>query len=211
MISHLGYQLCRLIGVAWIDDGTTKDGAQHGQILERHLRRSILANRDTCVRTTEADVGTGDGSHTDKVIGTREECGKGRSEGYLMAYAHAHCCSHQLLFGNILFEKAIRIGFGKLFSIGRVAYLAVQPNDLRIGGAKGHECVTIGFASGYWIFAIVTGQFHWFLRRLLGRLTRCWFLDREGLAAYGIKLFDGLLFLLLAECFPMPTIFIFQE
>ena len=76
--------------------------------------------------------------HSNEVIGTCEECGKGRSEGYLMAYAHAHCCSHQLLFGNILLEKAIRIGFGKLFSIGRVAYLAVQPNDIGIGGAKGH-------------------------------------------------------------------------
>src|SRR5436189_5852386 len=109
-----------------------------------------------------------------------------------MAYAHAYSRGYQLLLGDILLEKAIRIGFGKLFSIGRVAYLAVQPNDIRIGGAKGHECVTIGFASGYWIFAIVTGQFHWFLRRLLGRLTRCRFLNREGLASYGLKLFDGL-------------------
>src|SRR5438067_8618664 len=138
MISHLGYQLCRLIGVAWIDDGTTKDGAQHGQILERHLGRSILTNRDPCMGTYKTNIGAGDGSHTNEIIGTREERGKGRSERYLMAYAHAHSCSHQLLFGDILLEKAIRAGFGKLFSIGRVAYLAVQPNDIGIGSTKGH-------------------------------------------------------------------------
>src|SRR5437763_687288 len=33
MISHLGYQVCSLIGITWIDNGTPKDSPEHSQVL----------------------------------------------------------------------------------------------------------------------------------------------------------------------------------
>ena len=50
-------------GVAGVKDGRAGDGAEHAQILKRHLRRTVLADRDARVRAHAVDVGLRDGAH----------------------------------------------------------------------------------------------------------------------------------------------------
>src|SRR6266700_4601013 len=81
MLSHSGCELGGLIWIRGIENGAAKDGAEHSKIFEGHLRRAILTDRDTGMGTDKANVGTRDGGHTNKVVGAREESGKGRGKG----------------------------------------------------------------------------------------------------------------------------------
>src|SRR5260370_16079690 len=128
-----------------------------------------------------------------------------------MPYAHSYRCSHQLLLGNVHLKVAIGMSFGKLVSKGRVAYLAIQSNHVRVSIAKRLQRITIGLASGNSLFAVILRQLRRLLRRLRGRLAILRLMNGENLAAYGVKLLECLLFLLRIERFAMPAIDILQE
>src|SRR6266702_6415152 len=113
MVRHFSHQLCSLVGITGIEYRATKDGTHHRKVLQRHLRRAIFTNRDTGVGTTETNIGTGDRSHTDEVIGTSEERREGRGKRNLLAHAHTDGSRHHLLLGNILLKVAIGVGLGK--------------------------------------------------------------------------------------------------
>src|SRR4051794_37830591 len=56
--------------VAGVEDNTTGNRTEEGQILERHLAGSVLTDRDTAMGSGELDVGERDGTHADLVRGT---------------------------------------------------------------------------------------------------------------------------------------------
>ena len=51
-----------------------------GDVLERHLRRAVLADRDARVRAGERERRAADRGHADEVVGAREERGERRRE-----------------------------------------------------------------------------------------------------------------------------------
>src|SRR5258708_7051838 len=87
------------------------------------------------MRTTQADIGARNRSHTNEVKGTGEECSEGRGKRNLMPHAHRYRCSYQLLFGNVHLKVAVGMSFGKLFGKGRVAYLTIQSDHIRVSFA----------------------------------------------------------------------------
>src|ERR1700730_18514234 len=100
-------------------------------------------------------MGARNGRHTNEIIGAREERSEGRGERYLMAHAHANSRRHKLLLRDILLEESFRIGFGKLFGIRGIADFAIQSNHVGVSRAQRLERITIGFARGKWLFAVM--------------------------------------------------------
>src|SRR2546425_11133334 len=98
------------------------------------------------MRTTQANICAGDSCHTDEIISAAEESCKGRGKGNLVTHAHTYSSSYQLFFRDILLKIPLREGFGKFFSIGRIADLSIQANHVRIGGSKRLQRITISFA-----------------------------------------------------------------
>src|SRR5215469_138304 len=163
------------------------------------------------MRTTQADIGARDRSHAYEVKGSGEECSEGRGKRNLMSHAHRYRCSHQLLFGNEHLKVAIGMSLGKFFGKGRVAYLAIHPNHIRVGIAERLQRIAVGLARGNGVFTVILRQLQRLLRRLRGGLAILRLMHRENLAAYRVKLLERLLFLLLIERFAMPAIDILQE
>src|SRR5258708_25994382 len=136
VIGHLRYQLRGLISIAWIEHSATKNSSRHRQVFECHLRWAILANRDPGVRAAQANIGARDCSHANEVIGTREECRKGRGKRDFVAHTHTDRRRHHLLFSNVHLKEAVLEGLVELVSIGRIAYLTIQCDHTRIGCTK---------------------------------------------------------------------------
>jgi hypothetical protein len=62
------HELGGLVGVGGDEHGAAVDGAEHGDVLECHLRRAVLADRDAGVRADELDVGAADRRHAKEVV-----------------------------------------------------------------------------------------------------------------------------------------------
>ena len=69
VVGHQPDELGGLVGVGRVEDGAAVDGAQPGEVLERHLRGAVLADRDAGVGADQADVGAADRRHADEVVG----------------------------------------------------------------------------------------------------------------------------------------------
>ena len=79
-VRHRRDELRGLVRVARVEHGRSVDGAQRRDVLERHLRRAVLADRDARVRAAERERRAADRRHADEVVGAREERGERRRE-----------------------------------------------------------------------------------------------------------------------------------
>ncbi len=59
-VGHLLDQERRTGGIARVYDSRTVDRSHHGQVLARHLRRAVGSDLHSCMRPTQADVGSRD-------------------------------------------------------------------------------------------------------------------------------------------------------
>ena len=84
------------------------DGAELGEVLERHLRGPVLPDRDAGVRAAELDVRAADRRHADEVVGAAEEGGERRGEGLPAQHLHPDRGRDQLLLGDVHLEEALR-------------------------------------------------------------------------------------------------------
>ena len=173
-VGHHAHELGRLVGVAWVEHCRAVDRAHRGQVLERHLRRPVLADLDACVRADQPDVGLRDARHADEVVGAAEEGGEGRRERLVAAHAHPHRGRHQLLLGDPHLEEPIGVRLGELVGVSRVRDLAVHGDDLG-HRAQGDQGIAVGLARGDLVVLLVDRQRdhrlgHDPLRRARGRL-----------------------------------------
>ena len=70
-------------GITGVQHDAVTDGAEHCDVLESHLRRPVLANRDAAVRTDKLDIGVAIRQHADLVKAAAKECGKGGNKWQL--------------------------------------------------------------------------------------------------------------------------------
>ena len=146
VLAHRVDELHRLVGVARIEDDAAEDGAQRGDVFERHLRGAVGADRDADVGAAELQVGVGDRRHADEVIGAAEEGAEGGGEGLPAAGLHADRGGDHLLLGDVHLEEAVRVLGGEALGVGRVADLAVERDDLLVDRADPGEGVAVGAA-----------------------------------------------------------------
>jgi hypothetical protein len=59
------------------------NGAKYRDILQRHLRWTVRADRNAAMRSTQVDVAPADGCHANLVIGAGQEARKGIKERHL--------------------------------------------------------------------------------------------------------------------------------
>src|ERR1700730_7061916 len=110
------------------------------------------------MRTTQADIRARDRRHADEVIGAGKERREGRGKGNLVAHAHTYSRCDELLFRYILLKEAVRVSLRELLGIGGVADLTIQSDNIGIGCTQRLQRVTVGFARGYGLFAIILWQ-----------------------------------------------------
>ena len=165
-VGHGRDELRRLVRVARVEDGAAVHRAHHREVLERHLRGAVLADRDAGVRADELDVRPADGGHADEVVGAREERGEGRGERLPAAHLHPDRGGDQLLLGDVHLEEALRDApCANDLGVGRVAHLAVERDDVAAGGAERGQRVAVGLARRDLLAELVARQ----LERLRSR------------------------------------------
>ena len=81
---------------------------QRRDVLEAHLRRPVLADRDAAVRADQADVGTADRRHPDEVVRARQERRERGRERHPAAHLKADGGRDQLLLGDVHLEVPLR-------------------------------------------------------------------------------------------------------
>ena len=117
--------------------------AHHRQVLERHLGRPVLADRDASMRAAQVHVRAADRRHPDEVVGAREEGRERRRERLPLPHLGAHGGCDQLLLRDVHLEVALRERVGELLRVRRVAHLAVHGHHVAAGGAERLERVAV--------------------------------------------------------------------
>ena len=91
------------------------DGAEGREVLERHLRRAVLADRDACMRAAELDRRARlIAAMRTKSYARREERGEGRGERLPAAHLEPNGCRDQLLLGDEHLEVALGVRLAKI-------------------------------------------------------------------------------------------------
>ena len=129
-VGHRRHELRRLVRVGRVEDGRAVDRAERREVLERHLRRAVLADRDAGVRAAEEDVRARDRRHADEVVGAREERRERRGERHPAAHLHADRGRDHLLLGDEHLEVAVGVRLAEELGVGRVRDLAVERDDV---------------------------------------------------------------------------------
>ena len=122
--------------VARIEHRTAGLRAAHRQILERHLRGSVLSDRHTRVRAGELDVDVADCRHADEISRARQEARERRRKRNRAARRHPHRrADHHLLGDEILVET---IGERLLEPVAerRILDVCVERHHTRVGFAE---------------------------------------------------------------------------
>ena len=128
------------------------DRPQAREVLERHLRGPVLADRDAGVGAAEADVGAADRRHADEVVGPREERREGRGErGPVAPHLEADRRGDHLLLGDVDLDEAVGEGVLEVFGVGRVADLAVEGDDVVAPRAERRQRHAVGFAGRHFL------------------------------------------------------------
>ena len=99
---------------------------KRGDVLERHLRRAVLADRHAGVRAAERERRAADRRHADEVVGAREEGGERRGERPPADGLEPDRGRDHLLLGDVHLEVAIRVRLREDLRVRRVRDLAVE-------------------------------------------------------------------------------------
>ena len=155
---HRRDELRGLVPVARVEDGAAADGAHHGEILERHLRRPVLTDGDARVGSGERDRRPADRGHANEVVGAGQERGEGRGERLPAAHLQADRGGDHLLLGDVHLEEPLRVGGAKDLGVRGVRDLAVERDDPPVGGADRGQRIAVGLARGHLVAELVAGQ-----------------------------------------------------
>ena len=158
MIGHQRDQPLGADRVARIEHGVVRLGAEHREILERHLRRPVFANRHAGVRAGQLDADVADRGHADEVGGARQEAGERRGERNRAARRQAHRGADHHLLGDEVLVEAIGRDLLELVAEGRVLDVGVERDDARVGLAELGERGAVGFARRDLIAQLVGGR-----------------------------------------------------
>ena len=145
-VGHRGHELRRLVRVTGVEHGGSVDRTQRRDVLERHLRRAVLADRDARVRAAERERRAADRRHAHEVVRAREECGERRRERSPAHGLEADGGSDELLLGDVHLEVALGVRFREGLGERRVRDLAVERDDVGASGAERCERVAVGLA-----------------------------------------------------------------
>ena len=146
LVGHGGDELGRLVGVGGVQHRRAVHGTERGDVLERHLRRAVLADRDAGVRAGQADVRPRDRRHADEVVGAREERGERRGERHPAAHLHADRRGDHLLLGDEHLEVAVLVRLAEQLGVRRVRHLAVERDDVAAHRAERGQRLAVGLA-----------------------------------------------------------------
>src|ERR1700684_3670501 len=105
------------------------NGAKHRDILQRHLRWTVLADRNAAMRSAQVDVAPADVGHAHLVIGTGQETRKGIKERHLAARGESYARAHDILLGDVALIEMVREGILKYFRESRVLNVARNSHD----------------------------------------------------------------------------------
>ena len=92
-------------GITRIEHRRTVNRAKHRQVLESHLRRPILADRNAAVRSAEIDIAAADRRHAHLVVRARRKAGESIEEGNFAEGRQANADAHQILLGNVALDR----------------------------------------------------------------------------------------------------------
>ena len=184
-------------------------GPHHREILERHLRRTVLADGHSGMRAGETDVGTRDRGHADEVIRAREERREGRREWHEADDLHPDRHRDHPLLGDVHLEEAIGGGLLEVLGVGRIAHLSVERHDVRARGSERRDRLPVRLTRCYGLG--VAPEVRGPRRRKRGRPPRRRARHLEHARWLGAELRQRLLRLLRVECLAMPARFVFQE
>ena len=146
-VGQRGHELRRLVGVARVQDGRAVDRAQRGDVLQRHLRRAVLADRDAGVRAARARA-------------SRCEIAPMRTKSYARERNAANVDTngvqprtcmpdrgrHELLLGDEHLEVAVRVRLAEVLGVRRVRDLAVERDDVAADVGQRGDRLAVGLA-----------------------------------------------------------------
>ena len=145
-VGHRGDELRRLVGVGRVQHAAAVDRAERREVLQRHLRRAVLADRHAGVRARQAQVRPRDRRHADEVVGAREERRERRGERLPVAHLHADRRRDHLLLRDEHLEVAVRVRLAEHLRVRRVRDLAVDRHDVAVDRAERGDRLAVGLA-----------------------------------------------------------------
>src|SRR5689334_2274479 len=116
--------------IAGIEDCEVWLRACHGKILKAHLRRAILTNRNTSVRTHNLDVGVADSGHAQKISRAVHKASKSGGIRDLASRSESHRGSDHVLLGDVHLKKASGTRFLEDLGVGGIFHVTVEHYDL---------------------------------------------------------------------------------
>ena len=137
MVGHRRDQLGGRVAVRRVQDRGAVHRAHHRQVLQSHLRRTVLADRYPGVRAAEAQVRAADRGHPDEVVGAGEERSEGRRERRLPQGLEADRRAEHVLLADVHLEIAVRRDLLEILGVGRVPDFAVEDHDVGPGRQRG--------------------------------------------------------------------------
>ena len=145
-IGHRRDELRRLVRVAGVEHGRSVDRTQRRDVLERHLRRAVLADRHARVRAAERERRAADRRHAHEVVRAREEGGERRRERSPAHGLESDGGGDQLLLGDVHLEVALGVCLREGLGERRVRDLAVDDDDVGARRAERSERVAVRLA-----------------------------------------------------------------
>ncbi len=158
MLRHLGDEPFGADRVARVEHHRVRDGAHHRQVLERHLRRAVFADRHAGVGAGQLHVQHRDPGHADEIGGAVEEAGERRREWNRAACREPHRRSDHDLLGDEHLEEAIGCDLLEAIAEGGILHVGVERDDARVHLADGGERRAPRLAGGDEIAHLVGGR-----------------------------------------------------
>ena len=140
----------------------------HREILERHLRRTVLADRHARVRAGHLDPDLADRRHADEVGRARQEAGEGGRKRNRAARSQPHGGADHHLLGNEVLVEAIGQHLLELVAEGRVLHVGVERDDAGVGVAQLRDRGAVRFACRDLVADLVGRRRHRFGLRVFG-------------------------------------------
>ena len=189
--------------------GRAVQGAHRREVLERHLRRAVLADRDAGVRAAEPEVRPADRSHPHEVGGAREERAERGGERRLAERLHADLRAHHRLLRDVDLEEALGGDPLELVRVGGVPDLAVQHHD--VGAVAGEPGERVAERLARRDRAVVDGRLAHVPRPQLDRDERLGLRRGDREVPFSAELLDRRDGLFLGERLAVPSLGVRQE